>query len=79
VKSFLEGMDPPNYRSNRKAGRHKACDICDSYKSGMNRLATCARYEVLMLLASVCDSFELRVGHDTLLMTTEEEEGLCGP
>lgn len=72
-------MDPPNYRSNGKAGAPKSCDICVSYRTGMNRLATCARHEVLVLLTSVCDSFERRVGHDTPLLTPEEEARLCGP
>lgn len=72
-------MDPPNYRSNRRAGAPNSCDICDSYRTGMDRLATCTRYEDLVLLTSVCDSFELRVGHDIPLLTPAEEKRLCGP
>ncbi len=56
----MEGMEPPNYRSNGRAGARESCDICDSYRTGMNGLATCARYEVLVLLTSVCDRFNLR-------------------
>ncbi|MGP8125937.1 MAG: hypothetical protein ACLQEQ_08795 [Nitrososphaerales archaeon] len=72
-------MNPQNYRTNGKAGAPKSCDICDGYRAGMNRLATCARYEVLVLLTSVCDGFESRVGHDAPLLTPEEETRLCGP
>jgi hypothetical protein len=71
-------MEPPNYRSNGRAGVPRACDVCDSYREGVNRLATCARYERLVLLTSVCDSFGLRVGHDIPLLTPEEKR-LCGP
>lgn len=72
-------MDPPNYRSNERAGAPESCNICDSYREGVNRLATCAKYEKLVLLTSACDSFELRVGHDIPLLTPEEVKRLCGP
>ena len=72
-------MDPPNYRSNGRAGARESCDVCSNCRTGMNRLATCARYERLVLMTSVCDSFTLRIGHDTPMLTPEEEARLCGP
>jgi len=53
--------------------------MCDSLREGWNNLATCIKYERLVLLTSVCDSFERRTEMECPLLTPEEEARVCGP
>jgi hypothetical protein len=71
-------VGPPNYRSTGKSGE-PSCAFCVQYRTGMNRLATCAEYRCLVLLTSVCDAYVRRMASDPPVLTHEEEERLSGP